>query len=243
MSLRVALVETDLGWAREIEALLANAGYSVDLYQSLGRFMDGLIARRPDVLLMDMHLPGMEGREILRALRANSETARMILVGLSSRPRTKDEVAAAFKAGADEYFFKPLDAALLVVRLTSLLRRAPAAAAEPCLRHAAIEVYLDSRACRVDGAEVRLTRLEFDLLVEFVRNPQRVLTRGGLIDALWNGSTSRGSRAVDRHISALRGKLGRCGGLLETLVGIGYRLTNGPERPGRPARASAAARS
>lgn len=236
MSLRVALVEADLGWAREIEKLLTGAGYSVDLYQSLGKFMDGLMERRPDVLLMDMHLPGMEGREIVRALRANSETAKMVLVGLSSRPRSKDEVTAAFKAGADEYFFKPLDAALLVARLTSLLRRAPEAQAEPCLKHAEIEVFLDSRACRVDGKEIRLTRLEFDLLVQFVRNPQRVLTRGGLIDSLWDGRSSRGSRAVDRHIHALRAKLGPCGRLLETLVGIGYRLTDA-------ARASAAARS
>lgn len=236
MSLRVALVETDLGWAREIEKLLTPAGYRVDLYQSLGKFLDTLLERRPDVLLMDMHLPGMEGREIMRALRSNSETAKMILVGLSSRPRTKDEVTAAFKAGADEYFFKPLDASLLVVRLTSLLRRAPEPAAEPCLRHSEIEVYLESRSCRIAGKEVRLTRLEFDLLTEFLRNPTRVLTRGGLIDSLWRGESSRGSRAVDRHISALRTKLGPCGRLLETLVGVGYRLTDAR-------RASAAARS
>ena len=233
MSPRVALVEADREWARAIEKLLTDAGYRVVLHLSLGKFLDTLTSRRPEVLLMDMHLPGMEGREILRALRSNPETAKMILIGLSGRSQTKDEVTAAFKAGADEYFFKPLDSALLLVRLRSLLRRAPLPPAEVNIRHFGITVYPESRLCRVNGKEIRLTRLEFDLLLEFLRNPQRVLTRGGLIDARWTGSSSRGARAVDRHICALRVKLGACGNLLETLVGVGYRLMSAPGRPAR----------
>lgn len=222
----VALVEADGAWAKDIEAALTKAGCRVTVYRSLGSFLDALTARRPEVVIMDMHLPGMEGREIMRALRSNPETAKLILIGLSGRERTKDEVTAAFKAGADEYFFKPLDNALLLVRLRSLLRRAPGepkAAAQ--LTHGGIFVCPESRQCKADGKDVRLTRLEFDLLLEFLHNPQRVLTRGGLIDALWSGEASRGSRAVDRHIHALRGKLGACGEMLETLVGVGYRLT------------------
>ena len=226
MSVRVALVEADLECARAIERQLTGSGCQVHRYQSLGKFLDTLLRRQPDVLLMDMHLPGMEGREMLRALRSNPETTKMVLIGLSGRRRSKDEVTAAFKAGADEYFFKPLDYGLIAVRIKSLLRRVSEPAAEVCLRHCGITVYPDSRLCRVSGREIRLTRLEFDLLMEFIRNPERVLTRGGLIDALWRGESSRGMRAVDRHIHALRGKLGTGGGLLETLVGVGYRLTN-----------------
>jgi DNA-binding response OmpR family regulator len=229
----VALVQADRDWACALEKSLTAAGYRVSLHPSLGKFFDALGSRRPEVLLLDMHLPGMAGREILRALRANSETAKMVLVGLSDRAQSKEEVTAAFNAGADEYFFKPLDGALLVVRLKSLLRRAPIPAAEVSHSHFGITVFPDSRLCRVHGKEVRLTRLEFDLLVEFLRNPQRVLTRGGLIEALWSGNSSRGSRAVDRQISALRGKLGSCGELLETLVGVGYRLTSARDRPAR----------
>lgn len=238
MSQRVALVDADPDGGGALEKILTRAGYRVDHYRSLGKFFDTLTSRRPAVLLMDMHLPGMAGREILRALRANPETAKMVLIGLSGLPRSKDEVEAAFKAGADEYFFKPLDPALLVVRLQSLLRRTPTPAAEVSFRHADIVVFPDSRSCRVQGKEVRLTRLEFDLLLEFVRNPQRVLTRGGLINALWDGMSSRGARAVDRHICALRVKLGDCGGLLETMVGVGYRLRDAATRS-----SSAAARS
>ncbi|MDE2141794.1 MAG: response regulator transcription factor [Elusimicrobia bacterium] len=237
MNAKLALVDSDREWALAAEKALSGAGYAVELHLSLGKFLDALTDRRPDVLLMDMHLPGMEGREIFRALRSNPETAKMILVGLSRRPKSKDEVTAAFKAGADEYFFQPLEEALLLVRLRSLLRRAPTPAAEAALRHFGIAVFPDSRQCRVDGKDVRLTRLEFDLLIEFLRNPQRVLTRGGLIDALWSGPSGRGSRAVDRHIHALRTKLGGCGELLETLVGVGYRLTS--ERPRSRARSTA----
>ena len=174
---------------------------------------------------MDMHLPGMAGREIFRALRANPQTKRIILIGLSDRPRAKDEAAAAFAAGADEYVFKPLDSAMLLARLGSLLRRAPTPADEACLNHCGMSVFPDSRVCRLGGKEIRLTRLEFDILVEFIRNPNRVLTRGRLIDSLWKGDSTRGARAVDRHVSALRGKLGAFGAMLETLVGVGYRLT------------------
>jgi DNA-binding response OmpR family regulator len=231
VSVRASVVDSDPECAREVAEALTAAGYQVRMYASLGKFLDALLIGRPDVLLMDMHLPGMEGREMFRALRSNSKTAKMVLIGLSGHARSKDEVTAAFKAGADEYFFKPLDLGLLVVRLKSLLRRVSAPAPEVRLRHRGITVFPNSRVCRIDGKEVRLTRLEFDLLLEFVRNPQRVLTRGGLIDALWRGETSRGMRAVDRHISALRTKLGSCGGLLETLVGIGYRLTDRAQRP------------
>ncbi|MFI5361645.1 MAG: response regulator transcription factor [Elusimicrobiota bacterium] len=235
----VALVEADRDWARGIEESLTRAGYRVTLHASLGKFFDALTHGRPDALLLDMHMPGMAGREILRALRANSDTAKMILIALSDRAQTKDEVTAAFNAGADEYFFKPLDDAMLLARLQSLLRRAPPPVAETTMTHAAIVVSPESRLCRVDGREVRLTRLEFDLLLQFLRNPQRVLTRGALIETLWSGDSSRGQRAVDRHIHALRAKLGDCGDLLETLVGVGYRLTSAPPRP---ARASTAVR-
>lgn len=238
MSLRVALVAGDVRWAKALADCLDGAGYKVVLHPSLGKFLDTLTSRKSEVLLMDMHLPGIEGREIFRALRANPQTAKIILVGLSDQPRVKDEVTSAFKAGADEYFFKPVGEDLLLTRLRSLLRRAPVPAEKVNLRHFGITAYPESRLCLVNDKEVRLTRLEFDLLMEFLRNPLRVLTRGGLMDALWNTHSASGARAVDRHIHALRGKLGACGGLLETLVGVGYRLKDGARRP-----SSSAARS
>ncbi len=221
---RAALVDADLRAARGIEHLLIEQGFRVFLFATLGRFLDSLLRASFDALLMDLHMPGMEGREMLRALRGSPKTRRLPIIALSGKPRAEEDVAAVFDAGADEFFFKPPDPRLLVARLHSLLSREALAAPETSLRCAGIAVYPESRVCRIDDEERRLTRLEFDILLQFMRNPRRVLTRGYLIHALWRGDGSRGARAVDRHIHSLRTKMGAYGGLLETLVGIGYRL-------------------
>ncbi len=224
MTPRIALVEPDGGLASGLAALLKSHGYGVSHYATLGRFFDGIARQKPNAALLNMQLPGMEGKEIIRALRANAATRAMIIIGVSENARVKDEVLAAFSAGADEYFFKPLDADLLVVRLRSLIARKPMRPEEEILRHGDITVSPEARSCTVGRRKIRLTRLEFDLLMQFIRNPLRVLTRGNLIDSLWRGDLTTGGRAVDRHISALRGKLGPSGRLLETVVGVGYRL-------------------
>lgn len=230
MTIRVALVEPNLPLARGLAALLKGEGYGVTSYPTLGRFFDGIAKAPPNAVLLNMQLQGMEGREILRALRANPGTRVTLLIGLSENGHCKDEAVAAFTAGADEYFFKPIDMELLVVRLRSLVSRKPASPEEEVFRHGEIQVCPASHACTVGGAKIRLTKLEFGLLLQFIRNPQRVLTRGNLIDALWRGDESTGGRAVDRHISALRAKLGAGGRLLETVVGVGYRLVSGSSK-------------
>lgn len=224
MKASIALVEPDNRLARALTALLKGQGYAVSSYPTLGRFFDAIAQKRPSAVLLNMQLQGMEGREILRALRANTGTKAMLLLGISENAHSKDEAVAGFTAGADEYFFKPLDEELLIVRLRSLLARKSDPLEEEVLRHGDIEVFPDSHACEVRGRKIRLTRLEFDLLSQFIRNPQRVLTRGNLIGSLWRGDVGTGGRAVDRHMSALRAKLGPSGKLIETVVGVGYRL-------------------
>lgn len=224
MRASIALVEPDKRLARALTVLLKGQGYAVSSYPTLGRFFDAIAQKRPGAVLLNMQLQGMEGREILRALRANAGTKVMLLIGISENGHSKDEAVAGFTAGADEYFFKPLDEELLIVRLRSLLARKSEPLEEEVLRHGDIEVFPDSHACAVGGRKIRLTRLEFDLLAQFIRNPQRVLTRGNLIGSLWRGDVGTGGRAVDRHMSALRAKLGASGKLIETVVGVGYRL-------------------
>lgn len=224
MTARIAVVEPDAGLARTLAALLKGQGYGVTSYPTLGRFFDAIARQRPNAVLLNMQLQGMEGREILRALRANPGTRSTLLIGISENPHTKDEAVAAFTAGADEYFFKPLDADLLLVRLRSLITRKPAGPEEEVFHHGDIMVSPAGHVCSVKGRKIRLTKLEFGLLLQFIRNPQRVLTRGNLVDSLWRGDAGGGGRTVDRHLSALRAKLGPSGRLIETVVGVGYRL-------------------
>jgi len=230
MTARVALVEPDLRLARSLAALLKEEGYGVTTFPTLGTFFDGIAKQSPNAVLLNMQLQGMEGREILRALRANPGTKLTLLIGLSENDRSKDEAVAAFTAGADEYFFKPLDTELLIVRLRSLIARKPGAPEEETFRVAGIVVCPATHSCTVNGDKVVLTKLEFGLLLQFIQNPLRVLTRGNLIDSLWKGDPDTGGRAVDRHISALRAKLGADGRLLETVVGVGYRLVSGSSK-------------
>lgn len=226
MTPRLALVEPGAAAARAFELPLKREGWRVDRYRALEPFLSAFEKRRPDAALIDLSVPGMAGREVIRALRADPENRALILIALSLR-HSAQEAVEAFNAGADEYFAMPVDPKLLVVRLGALLRRLPAPPEEQRYRHGPIEVHPDSRSCLVAEKPVHLSRLEFDLLFQFVRNPNRVFTRGWLIDNLFHGDRRRGSRAVDRHICALRGKLGACGERLQTLVGIGYRLSDG----------------
>lgn len=230
MKIRVALVEPDAALSRRLAGLLKGEGWAVESYPTLGRFFDGIARTPPNAVLLNMQLKGMEGREILRALRANPGTKVTLLIGLSSNAHCKDEAVAAFTAGADEYFFRPLDFDLLTVRLRLLIARKPAEPDEEVFTVGAVSVCPASHTCTVKGAKVRLTKLEFGLLLQFILNPQRVLTRGNLIDSLWRGDARTGGRAVDRHISSLRAKLGLDGDLLETVVGVGYRLVSGSSK-------------
>lgn len=230
MKASVALVEPERGLARALEPLLKEEGYSVSCYPTLGRFFDAIARKKPAAVLLNMQPRGMEGREILRALRANPGTKETLLIGLSRNARSQDEATAAFTAGADEYFFEPLDLELLIVRLRSLIERRPARPEEEVFRHDGITLCPATYVCTVGAGRIRLTRLEFGLLLLFIRNSQRVLTRGNLIDSLWRGDVAAGGRAVDRHISALRAKLGAEGRRLETVVGVGYRLVSGSSK-------------
>ncbi len=225
MKARVSLVVPSPASARALSAPLESQGWRVDRFGELIPFLTAFEKRRPAAALIDLSIPGMSGRELLRALRSEPENRAVILIALSEKHSSREAVEA-FAAGADEYFAFPVDEELLVVRLTSLLRRLPAPPEEQCYRLGPIELQPESRQCRIGEKSVALSRLEFDLLLQFVQNPNRVFTRGWLIDQLFQGDRRRGVRAVDRHICALRGKLGACGERLQTLVGIGYTLSD-----------------
>ncbi len=223
MSHLVDVLETRAEAAAALKRVLTDTGYKARVHADLKAFLRAFEQGRPAALLLDLKVRGMSGRELIRALRDDPRNKRLALIALTDR-RDAAEAAAVFAAGADEYFERPVPADLLAARLGSLLRRvAPPVEDEVC-RHGKLVLRPAARSCRVAEALVRLSRLEFDILLLLVKNPDRVFTRGRLIDALWKGDKMRGERAVDRHVSALRGKLGAFGRKLETLVGVGYCL-------------------
>lgn len=219
----VAVVDADASFRDSMRAMLVARGLRADGYATAGRFFDALVKSVPAAAFVSMELPGMDGREVLRVLRANKETREVILVAVSRGRRRRSEVIAGFEAGADEFLEAPFDPELLAARLESLLRRRPAPVAANVVELGEVRLDLDARTAVLAGKPVKLTRLEFDLTAYLLRQRGRVLTRGALLGAVWGPSAS-GTRTVDKHVEALRRKLPPLAKKLTTVVNVGYLL-------------------
>ncbi|NNK48822.1 MAG: response regulator [Gemmatimonadetes bacterium] len=179
----------------------------------------------PDLLVLDLMLPVVDGYEVLRTLRRNERTASVPILLLTAR-REEEERIRGFEYGADDYVTKPFSARELALRVKALLRRS---SAEPVTQNRALSVgaiLIDRESHRafVGGDEMELTPLEYRLLEVFLERRGRVQTRRQLLQAAWNTEARIETRTVDMHVARLRAKLGAGGDLLETVRGVGYRF-------------------
>ncbi|MBT8477295.1 MAG: response regulator [Gemmatimonadetes bacterium] len=179
----------------------------------------------PDLLVLDLMLPVVDGYEVLRTLRRNERTASVPILLLTAR-REEEERVRGFEYGADDYVTKPFSARELALRVKALLRRS---SAEPVTQNRALSVgaiLIDRESHRafVGGDEMELTPLEYRLLEVFLERRGRVQTRRQLLQAAWNTEARIETRTVDMHVARLRAKLGAGGELLETVRGVGYRF-------------------
>jgi DNA-binding response OmpR family regulator len=182
----------------------------------------------PDLILLDLNLPGMDGMEICRALRDHDSTRAVPLIMLTARVEESRRVAG-LDAGADDYVSKPFSIKELLARVRALLRRSGAEAeVENRVVAGRLEIDLGTRRVRDAGVEVRLTRKEFDLLTKLVRGKGRVLSREQLLDSVWGYEHQVTTRTVDVHVRQLRKKIGEpTAERIETVVGVGYRFRTG----------------
>lgn len=184
---------------------------------------------RPDLIILDLLLPGLDGREVCRILRRESEVPIIMLTALAEE---SDQVVG-LEIGADDYIVKPFSPRALVARVRAMLRRTQGQVKAPAIiRSGSLEVDIERHTVSLDGASIHLTPNEFKLLALLARRPGQTFTREQLMDDLY-GATSIGlDRSIDSHIKNLRRKL-EVGGrspLLETVYGIGYRFID-QERP------------
>lgn len=225
---RIAVVDDDPEWAQLLLRVLKGGGYEVSHFGTPGRFFDSLLKAKPDLVLLDMQLPGMHGREVIRVLRANDATRGLLVVAVSAHDRHSADAVKAFECGADEYLPKPVDPDLLLARLAALLRRGVGVPlADDRLTLGALAVSPESREVALDGRVLELTNMEFELLCHFLRNPNRVLTRGLILESVWGTVPDMNTRTVDKHVETLRRKLGPYGSKIETVVRVGYMLKVG----------------
>ncbi|MFA6003974.1 MAG: response regulator transcription factor [Elusimicrobiota bacterium] len=223
---KIAVVDDDPEWGDFVVFLLKGQGYDVSQFPSAGRFFDSLIKNRYVLVVLDMRLPGMHGREVIRVLRSNPETRNLLIVGVSGEDIQSTHAVEALNVGADEYLSKPVDAEFMVARVGALLRRTAERVAPEAERICVgpLTVAPDQQSAQMEGKSVTLTNLEFQLLVYFLRNMNRVLTRQLILEQVWGVKTPMDTRTVDKHVESLRRKLGDFGKRIETVIRVGYSL-------------------
>jgi DNA-binding response OmpR family regulator len=217
----VLLVEDDDRLREATAAALTRDGFAVS---ETGDGVAGLAAFRsqpPDVVLLDVMLPGMDGVSVCRAIRTESLTP---IVMLSARTDPID-VVLGLEAGADDYVTKPFDTPVLGARLRAVLRRVQRVTASTRMRVGEVEIDEPAMLVHRGGTRVPLTTTEFRLLADLARNAGIVRTRPGLLSDVWGYEWAGDTRLVDVHVQRLRAKLGA--DLIETVRGVGYRLARG----------------
>jgi DNA-binding response OmpR family regulator len=180
----------------------------------------------PDVVILDLNLPGFDGLEVCRILRSRPGSATVPIIMLTARASEADRIRG-LDLGADDYMTKPFSPRELAARVRAALRRAADRAREPqpeVYRGTHLFADFDAVAIAVDDTPVRLTRREFELLRYLVQNRNRVVSRDRLLERVWGYESSVETRSVDVHIGRLRSKLGAAAGQIETVVGLGYRF-------------------
>ena len=183
---------------------------------------------RLDVALLDLTLPDMDGLDVLRMIRADGQYRALPVVLVTARNEEIDRVLG-LELGADDYISKPFSSRELVARIRAILRRATfidQADRTQQLQFGPIALDLDMHTARVEGEALDLTRREFELLAYFLQNPRRVLSREKILQQVWGLEYLGESRTIDAHVRRVRSKLGAAAALIETVVGVGYRMGN-----------------
>lgn len=203
---------------------LETSGYGVELFTDGKSFFQALAARRPELVLLDIMLPGDDGITILRKLKADPASAGIPVIMTTAKGTEYDKVRG-LDLGADDYLVKPFGMMEMVSRVRAVLRRSSSNAAEkPVLQFAGINVNRTEHTVTVDGAKVELTLKEYGLLELFMEYPGRVFDRETLLNRVWNSEYTGDTRTVDVHIGTLRTKLGTYGQMIQTVRGLGYKL-------------------
>ncbi len=223
---RILVVEDERDIAALVAYHLTKEGYRVRTAEGGTEALEAAAAERPDLLVLDLMLPGFSGYEVLQEVRRRPELAEIPVVVLTARRDEADRVKG-LELGADDYVTKPFSPRELVLRVAAVLRRAqsPALAGSGrVLRGGPVTVDLNATSALVDGVAIDLTPTEYRLLVTLLERRGRVQSRQQLLETAWEIHARIETRTVDMHVQRLRTKLGDAGHLIETVRGFGYRF-------------------
>src|SRR5881397_483175 len=202
---------------------LERAGFRVATAADGEQGLEAAYSSRPDALVLDLMLPGRNGLEVLRELRSEPATHDLPVVVLTARSDEMDKLLG-FEQGADDYLTKPFSPRELVARVKALLRRSRPTGPGRALEAGPLRVDLEAHVATCAGVRLDIRPREFDLLAFLARHPGRALSREELLRKVWGYDYVGETRTVDVHVRRLRAKLGNQNGLIETVLGAGYKL-------------------
>ena len=209
---------------RDIEVYaLQSTGLDAVGFESGDAFWDAIQTQTPELVIMDVMLPGADGVELLSRMKANPELAQLPVIMATAMGAEYDKIQS-LDLGADDYLVKPFGMMEMVSRVKAVLRRCKPKQQQKLLRLDGLTMNLDEHTVNVDGERIMLTYKEFELLRLFLSHPGMAFTREHLLNEVWESDYLGETRTVDMHIRTLRQKLGSYGQMIETVRNVGYRL-------------------
>lgn len=209
---------------RDIEVYtLRSTDFAAKGFADAAAFREALAQGRPDLILLDIMLPGEDGVALLQALKDNPDTRGIPVIMATAKGMEYDKIQS-LDLGADDYLVKPFGMMEMVSRVKAVLRRCRPAEAGQLLQTGGLVVNQEEHTVTIDGQRIRLTLKEFELLRLFLAHPGTAFTRDRLLNDVWGAEYAGETRTVDMHIRTLRVKLGDYGQRIETVRGVGYRF-------------------
>ena len=225
MTKKVFIVEDEPDLRDTLQYNFENEGFKVKSFPNGESFLETIKNDKPNLVILDLMLPGISGLDVCRDLRMNVVNENVAVVMLTAKNEEIDRIVG-FELGADDYVTKPFSVRELILRVKVLLKKRSDDIDQNLLESGPIAMNLDAHDVSVEGKNILLTALEFKLLKHLLKRKGRVQTRDQLLGDVWGYGSEVTTRTVDTHIKRLREKLGKPGELIQTIRGVGYRFNN-----------------
>ncbi|MFL2695566.1 MAG: response regulator [Gammaproteobacteria bacterium] len=226
MSRKIYIVEDEPDIREALRYNFSNEGFKVFTATDGEEALSNIKKVLPDVLILDLMLPGVSGIDVCKSIRADDDISDMSIIMLTAKGEEIDRVIG-FELGADDYVTKPFSVRELILRVKVLLKKQrESLVANKLVTFGPIRIDLDAHEIKINDEEIILTALEFKLLQHLVKRKGRVQTREQLLGDVWGYSAEVTTRTVDTHIKRLREKLGNTSDYIQTIRGVGYRFSN-----------------
>ncbi|MDO5149172.1 MAG: winged helix-turn-helix domain-containing protein [Oscillospiraceae bacterium] len=219
----ILCVEDDDGIRELMIYTLSASGFEAKGFSDGAALMDELKINKPELIMLDIMLPGEDGLSILKKIRTNATTSDIPVIMATARGTEYDKVIG-LDQGADDYLSKPFGMMEMISRVKAVLRRTQPNKKISVLKYGGIVLNNSEHTAEAEGQRINLTLKEYELLKIFMENPGLVFTRDQLLYSVWGAEFAGETRTVDVHIGTLRTKLGKCGSCIETVRGVGYRF-------------------